>query len=80
MTNSDWAKVRARGKWRYIGMAGVLQWGLPMLVVLTIGRALSGKNVLERPVVQILVCLAGGAIFGWLQWRTKERAFDRSSQ
>ncbi len=84
----EWDRVRVRGRTRYLVLAGVVQRGLPMGVVV----ALAVEVLTGRPVPDSFVSLrfaftvlAGvsffslsGCIRAATQWRLAERRFEGS--
>lgn len=75
--------VRALGARRFILTRGVLGWGGLMFVICTVLPAFRlvpwFQDTAEHPAVFVpvgaVIWLAGGALFGWLLWRTIARRF-----
>lgn len=79
------ADIRARGPGAYIWRTGILSWGLPMSITMTIVDRYRGEGLSlgGAPWVDVLADLGfalfffgllGGALFGWLMWRAGTRA------
>ena len=73
-----WRAARAKGRWRYILLYGVLAWGIPMFVVMTFvlnpGRAQNAGLL----ALQLVIWLVGGAMFGTTMWYVNERNFRKA--
>ena len=72
-----WEKQRAKGKTRYILMTGVLGWGAAMFVVMTFFVSHPDELAWWRIALSAIVCLAGGALFGFLTWALSERRYQK---
>jgi hypothetical protein len=84
-SREDWDRVRAGGRTRYLILAGVVQRGLPMGVVVALAvEVLTGRPVPDSlaSVRFVLTLLAGTSLFSLsgciraaAQWRLAERRF-----
>lgn len=71
-----WLKIRSRGLRRYVLVQGVLLYGLPMFVIMSVLLHREGQPLWLLG-VSLLLWLLGGALFGWLLWRVNEWRFRR---
>ena len=79
-----WEIQRAPGRWRYIGLSGVLAWGVPMFVVMTFVVMTFVVSPPSEFTFQTLAVagafwLSGGFAFGSLMWVFSERRYRRLS-
>lgn len=72
-----WARTRAKGRARFIWLAGVLQWGLFMGVVwLAVLYLIWGRDKLALGLLAaIIVCPAAGYRWGVRAWEIQERRY-----
>ena len=73
-----WKKSREQGMLRYVLVSGVLSYGLPMFVVMTLmvhRTELSMQNVGLSAVIWTLA----GALFGIAMWCIQEWQFRKAS-
>ncbi|PKM14598.1 MAG: hypothetical protein CVV12_13105 [Gammaproteobacteria bacterium HGW-Gammaproteobacteria-2] len=63
---------------RFVLLAGVLSWGVPMFVVMTffVHRANLSPKMLAAPA---LIWLMGGALFGVAMWLLAERQYRKAT-
>lgn len=73
-----WRVTRMKGKGRYILVRGVLCWGVPMAIIMSLfGVHLHFYHegyVRALSIITLLSCL-GGAGFGWRMWNYLEKKF-----
>ncbi len=75
-----WAAIRAKGCARFVLINGVLAYGLPMFVLMTVCPALFNFPFAARPsdtywIWQPVGWAIAGAIFGSAMWWVSERAY-----
>ena len=72
-----WAAARARGRWHYVLMSGVVSWGMPMFFVMTF--VVSKPPHLSPGLLTVLAALwaTGGLGFGVTVWFFSERRYKR---
>lgn len=75
---AQWQKTRARGMRRFVLVAGVLSWGVPMFFVMTF---IIGKPGIRPAMIAIsaLIWLLGGALFGISMWFVTERQYRKAT-
>ena len=75
---AKWAEIRTRGRRRYILMNGVLGWGVPMAVTLTIFKKFlfeAPGPFLGRLSLTLVAYSIGGVWFGKKMWADSERRY-----
>jgi hypothetical protein len=80
-----WARERARGKWTFIMVRGVLQFGLGMAILWPVLMAVMDgefssvgtfvQRVMYRGVGAVVLFPVGGVAVGLLSWWSNERRF-----
>ncbi len=76
-----WARTRAKGRTRYIWLAGVVSWGLPVAVFWSVAMAaIQGwdRLWLYHPVALVGFPI-GGYWFGSAMWRKLEALYEQST-
>ena len=76
---THWSKVRARGRTRFVLVAGLLQFALPFFLVTML---FSSSPVDWEPVALLFgisSILLGGTLLGAIVWALSERKFRRLS-
>jgi len=74
-----WEITRQKGKLRFILLRGVLGYGFPMFVVMT----LFATRQHNRPITPVMIAISaivwaiGGATFGWILWAFTERRYQK---
>jgi len=71
-----WLERRRQGRWSYVWKQGVLLYGLPMFVIMSLLTHRDGQPLWLLGVA-LLLWLLGGAAFGWLLWQVNEWRFHR---
>jgi hypothetical protein len=77
-----WADIRARGSRRFIFLAGVLGWGLPVAILwaaLT-SRMASVEEFVTFLIPAIVLFPIGGYVWGLLMWKWMELRFARAKR
>lgn len=77
-----WAVIRARGSRRFIFLAGVLGWGLPVAILwaaLTSQMA-SVEEFVSFLIPAIVLFPIGGYVWGLLMWKWLELRFARATR
>ncbi|MEM6842396.1 MAG: hypothetical protein AAF632_09220 [Bacteroidota bacterium] len=79
-----WERARIKGMWRYILVHGVLLWGLSVGVGSLLFLAFAKRNgevvasdSLSGTVIHIAGFCLAGLLFSYLQWRAKEKIYQR---
>lgn len=74
-----WEKTRKLGMVKYILLHGVFYWGLPMALFLTAFnyKILNQGTLKAQLSINIPLFILGGALFGFLTWRTYEGLYKR---
>ena len=76
---AKWEETRAKGKAHYILLRGVLGFGLPMFIAMTLlvdREDLSARFI----VLSAAAWLIGGAAFGAITWIVSERQYCKATQ
>lgn len=77
-----WASIRARGSSRFILLAGVLGWGLPVAILWAAitSRMASVEEFASYLIPAIVLFPLGGYLWGLLMWKWMERRFARATR
>ncbi|MEO7924455.1 MAG: hypothetical protein ABIR30_12315 [Chitinophagaceae bacterium] len=75
---SRFEKSVAQPKWKYILFKGVLGWGLPLALLLSLVKVLFGditfNEMLRKELwINLVFFPAGGILFGLFMWRFTKR-------
>jgi hypothetical protein len=80
--NQAWEKIRARGHARFILRHGVLLWGVPFGVVVTLGPFIydvfthhATSSIRSMVAAFAFLTLAFGYGMGETEWRRREKAY-----
>ena len=76
-----WEKLRAKGKWNYILIYGVLGWGVSTGVLFSlIFPLVMGGKVPFLPVFALSIVLfpLGGIAWGYCMWILSEKAYAKA--
>lgn len=78
-----WYQVAKQGKTRFIWFRGVLSWGLPMFILMTLlfPLLLDSTDVgysWSRILFGAIIWSVGGYAFGWVMWRAGVKRFGLS--
>jgi uncharacterized membrane protein len=75
-----WEKLRAKGKWNYILIYGVLLWGASTAILFSLIFPLAmGGKVTFLPVFALSIVLfpLGGIAWGYFMWTFIEKAYEK---
>jgi hypothetical protein len=83
MTNKfeKWEKLRAKGKWNYILLYGVLGWGVStgilFSLIFPLGMAATGSSAPFLPIFALSIVLfpLGGVAWGYSMWISQEKVY-----
>lgn len=81
-SDARWAKERAAGRKAYVLKRGVLGWGLPMFVAMTLvvplvrGEAITPTSL----VIGAIIWLLAGVAFGFFTWHLTEKGYQERVQ
>jgi hypothetical protein len=72
-----WEWTRRLGFYKYVGLFGVLSWGLPMFLLMTFFMSPHPQPPpsLFFILFSAVLWLCGGICIGWLTWRSAEKKF-----
>jgi hypothetical protein len=76
-----WEKLRAKGKWNYILLYGVLGWGVStgilFSLIFPLGMAATGSSAPFLPVFALSIVLfpLGGVAWGYSMWISQEKVY-----
>jgi heme/copper-type cytochrome/quinol oxidase subunit 2 len=75
-----WEKIRASGRSHFIWMYGVLRFGVPMAVMMSLLSIIRQPSaILDKLGIALIVCLAGGYALGIASWQINEMRYLRAS-
>ena len=74
-----WLQRRQQGPWVFVLRQGMLLYGLPMFVIMSLLMHRDGQPYWLLG-VSLLLWLSGGALFGWLLWLVNEWRFRKVLQ
>jgi drug/metabolite transporter (DMT)-like permease len=72
-----WSQERAKGRWRYMLVVGVLSWGAPMFIAMTFFVSRPAHLTPDAILISAILWVIGGLAFGALVWFFSERRFGR---
>ena len=77
---AKWEDIRNKGKRKYIIKYGLIFWGIPMAILVSLLQYLSvGKlNVIMNVIISIIVFLLGGLLYGLIMWTYLEKRYKDS--
>lgn len=78
----NWARIRQRGRTRYIWWNGVLRVGVPTGVLWTVTMA-ALQDWARQPIVLALALICfpiGGVFYGMQAWKIKENEYHQALQ
>lgn len=73
----SWEVSRSKGRWHYIFFSGVLMWGVPMFLALTVFSRQADRHTVPGLIIGAIACSIGGVLFGALVWFFSERRYKR---
>lgn len=77
-----WERLRAKGKWNYIFVYGVLLWGVStamafsVIFALTMGAKVSFLRVLA---LSLALFPLGGVVWGYFNWTLSQKAYEKAT-
>ncbi|MGE0528852.1 MAG: hypothetical protein AB7G93_00865 [Bdellovibrionales bacterium] len=75
----NWEKMRVRGKGSFILWQGVVSWGIPVALGMTIYEYFRDNNLSITLVVSYFLTFpCAGYFYGMFLWNYKERRYRRS--
>ena len=79
-----WFEDAKMGKTKYVLVKGVLSWGVPMFIVMTIllpqFQGHEDPLRLSRIIVGVVIWGIGGYIFGWWAWRSNLKKYGLTAE
>ncbi|MBL9206539.1 MAG: hypothetical protein JNN01_15715 [Opitutaceae bacterium] len=74
-----WARIRARGRLRYIVLRGMLLWGGTMTLVMTwiVNRTPGQSPTWRTWALSAALWLSAGVVYGWITWILMERKYQK---
>lgn len=81
MNMNKWAKIREKGKQRFVLVNGVLGWGLPtsILWVFLMEFLEPSENIWVRPITALIIFPIAGVAFGHLMWNKSEKTYEKAT-
>ena len=81
MNMNKWAKIREKGKQRFVLVNGVLGGGLPtaILWVFLMEFLDPSENNWVRPITALIIFPIAGVAFGHLMWNKSEKAYEKET-
>lgn len=82
----DWSRQRAKGRWKWIMLYGVLGFGVTISILITLLQTLiyqDGFHLKDEPskiLIRSIVWIFAGAIYGMIQWNISEKAYQRYTE
>ena len=76
---AKWKETRKKGKLRFVLVHGVLLFGLPMFVAMTLFREWGNLDP-QLLAISAVVWSLGGAAFGAAMWFVQERQLRKAEQ
>ena len=74
-----WKETRKKGMLRFVLVSGVLSFGLPMFVAMTLFRE-RGNLSPQLLAISVVVWSLAGAVFGAAMWFVQERQLRKSER
>jgi len=76
-----WAKMREKGKQRFVLVNGVLGWGVPTAILWSVLMELldPSENIWVRPIIALIIFPIAGIAFGHLMWNKSEKTFEKQT-
>ncbi len=72
-----WAKIRAKGKWRYCIIYGSLLWGGLIGILSTAFELIYSEFILKYAIFKIIIFMVFGIFFGMSQWKSQESNYHK---
>ncbi len=81
MNMDKWAKIREKGKQRFVLVNGVLGWGVPTAILWAVLMELldPSENIWVRPIIALIIFPIAGIAFGHLMWNKSEKIFEKQT-
>lgn len=80
MNMDKWAKIREKGKQRFVLVNGVLGWGVPTAILWALLMEFLDplENIWVRPTIALIIFPIAGIAFGHLTWN-KSEAYEKAT-
>lgn len=80
-----WSKARAKGKWNFVLVSGVVAWGVPMFLVMACAPVFLGFPYRVSPsmwywIWQPLLWAVSGFVYGIAVWHWSEKQYLKHEQ
>jgi hypothetical protein len=72
-----WKKIREKGLGRFVLLRGVLGFGIPVGILMTVMNARQNGFSPRSLGGSALICVLGGLFYGWYIWYSSERRYRR---
>ncbi len=81
MNMDKWAKIREKGKQRFVLVNGVLGWGVPTAILWAVLMELldPSENIWVRPIIALIIFPIAGIAFGHSMWNKSEKIFEKQT-
>ena len=81
MNMNKWAKIREKGKQRFVLVNGVLGWGVStaILWVFLMEFLEPSENIWVRPITALIIFPIAGVAFGHLMCNKSEKAYAKAT-
>ncbi|KTF07072.1 conserved hypothetical protein, membrane [marine sediment metagenome] len=81
MNMNKWAKIRKKGKQRFVLVNGVLGWGVTTAILWSVLMELiePSQNIWVRPIIALIIFPIAGIAFGHLMWNKSEKAYEKAT-
>lgn len=77
-TMEKWEKVRQMGRVKFIIIHGILLFGMPMAMTISIANRLINKHPLQlQLLINIPLFLLVGLFYGFFTWKTRESMYTK---
>ncbi|UKJ08717.1 hypothetical protein [Solitalea lacus] len=75
-----WEKERKENKWRFSFRIGIIQYTLPIMILVTVYDFLKGIDNIDqylwiRIYMGLPVCILIGLLAGWFMWSNNEKRY-----
>ena len=81
MNMNKWAKIREKGKQRFVLVNGVLGWGVATAIFWAVLMEFiePSENIWVRPITALIIFPIAGVAFGHLMWNKSEKAYAKAT-